>query len=466
MNAPRAPKGTYDLLPDEAARRDAIVAVAARVFGAYGYRHVGHARVRGDRPVRAWRRRGDRHRAQGDVHVRRQGRTLADAAPRGHRADLPRSTSSTACTSWPQPVKLWYYCPMFRYERPQAGRYREHYQLGAEALGSADPAVDAEVIAAARRASSPSSASRACAWRSTAWATRACRPAYVAELRDYLRGREAELCGDCRERIDAEPAAHVRLQGRVVPRGDRRGAAHRRPPVRRLPRALRRRARAAARASGSSRSSTSASCAASTTTRAPPSSSAPTASAPRAASAAAAATTASSSRSAGQPTPGVGLRRRPRAHHTGDAASGGAVPTPDAFVVTLHRRGARATPSAWPSSCAAPAWPSSWTSPRAASRASSSRPAAAARAVAVLVGLEELRRRRACALQRRWTGGGEEDVARRRPAPASRRPARRDCGKGEPDAARRLSRRAARAPTSAARCAWPAGSRTAATTAA
>ena len=56
----------------------------------------------------------------------------------------------------PQPVKLWYYAPMFRYEKPQAGRYREHYQLGAEAIGSAEPLVDAEIIgllgAAARRA--------------------------------------------------------------------------------------------------------------------------------------------------------------------------------------------------------------------------------------------------------------------------------------------------------------------------
>ena len=47
----------------------------------------------------------------------------------------------------PLPVKLWYVAPMFRYEAPQAGRYREHWQFGAEAIGSDDPLLDAEVIA-------------------------------------------------------------------------------------------------------------------------------------------------------------------------------------------------------------------------------------------------------------------------------------------------------------------------------
>src|SRR5204863_1123694 len=46
----------------------------------------------------------------------------------------------------PQPVKLWYLSSFFRYERPQAGRYRQFWQIGAEAIGSADPAVDAELI--------------------------------------------------------------------------------------------------------------------------------------------------------------------------------------------------------------------------------------------------------------------------------------------------------------------------------
>ena len=46
----------------------------------------------------------------------------------------------------PQPVKLYYISPIFRYDRPQAGRYRQHYQFGCEAIGDDDPALDAEVI--------------------------------------------------------------------------------------------------------------------------------------------------------------------------------------------------------------------------------------------------------------------------------------------------------------------------------
>jgi len=105
---------------------------------------------------------------------------------------------------WPQPVKLWYYCPMFRYERPQAGRYREHYQLGAEAIGSAAPEVDAEVIAMlAQLFAELGVGGLRLAVNSMGDA--ACRPAYVGRLRDYLRGREAELCGDCRERLELNP---------------------------------------------------------------------------------------------------------------------------------------------------------------------------------------------------------------------------------------------------------------------
>ena len=70
----------------------------------------------------------------------------------------------------PAPVKLWYVAPMFRYEAPQAGRYREHWQVGAEAIGSDDPLLDAEVIALLagiyRRLGVPGVR---CAW--AAWAT-------------------------------------------------------------------------------------------------------------------------------------------------------------------------------------------------------------------------------------------------------------------------------------------------------
>jgi histidyl-tRNA synthetase len=104
----------------------------------------------------------------------------------------------------PQPVKVWYYCPMFRYERPQAGRFREHYQIGAEAIGSADPAVDAEAIAMLGAILAELGVD-GLKLQLNSMGDRTCRPAYVEKLRDYLRGHEGELCTDCVERLDLNP---------------------------------------------------------------------------------------------------------------------------------------------------------------------------------------------------------------------------------------------------------------------
>jgi len=203
VSGPRAPKGTYDLLPDEAARRDHMVATAARVFAAYGYRHV----VTPEFEETSLFERGvgeatDIVRKEMYTFTDKGGRSLT-LRPEG-TAPICRLYIEHGLHKWPQPVKLWYYCPMFRYERPQAGRYREHYQLGAEAIGSAAPEVDAEVIAMlAQLFAELGVGGLRLAVNSMGDA--ACRPAYVGRLRDYLRGREAELCGDCRERLELNP---------------------------------------------------------------------------------------------------------------------------------------------------------------------------------------------------------------------------------------------------------------------
>ena len=87
----QAPRGTYDVLPDDAPRaRGASRTPRAAILERRRLPPHRDAGVRGDRAVRARRRRGDRHRPEGDVHVRGRRRALADAAPRGHRAGLPR----------------------------------------------------------------------------------------------------------------------------------------------------------------------------------------------------------------------------------------------------------------------------------------------------------------------------------------------------------------------------------------
>jgi histidyl-tRNA synthetase len=203
VSAPRAPKGTYDLLPDEAARRDATVAIAARVFAAYGYRHM---------VTPEFEETGLFERGVGEATdiVRKEMYTFADKGDRSltlrpeGTAPICRAYVEHGMHKLPQPVKVWYYCPMFRYEKPQAGRFREHYQFGAEAIGSADPAVDAEVIAllAAIFAELGVEGVRL---NMNSMGDAACRPAYVDALRGYLRAREGELCGDCLERLELNP---------------------------------------------------------------------------------------------------------------------------------------------------------------------------------------------------------------------------------------------------------------------
>jgi len=203
VSAIKAPKGTYDLLPEEAAQRDLVVATAARVFASYGYRRIVTPEIE---------ETGLFQRGVGEATdiVRKEMYTFADKGGRSMTlrpegtAPVCRAYLEHGLHKWPQPAKLWYYCPMFRYERPQAGRYREHYQIGAEAIGSADPAADAEVIALLGGIFAEVGVEDV-RLNMNSMGDGRCRPAYVAKLREYLRAREGELCGDCLARLELNP---------------------------------------------------------------------------------------------------------------------------------------------------------------------------------------------------------------------------------------------------------------------
>jgi histidyl-tRNA synthetase len=104
----------------------------------------------------------------------------------------------------PQPVKVWYAGPFFRHEAPQAGRYRQFTQIDAEALGSDDPTLDAELILLLaeifeRAGTGPSRL------RLSSLGTPATRADYLDELKGHLRSREGELSQEVRERLDQNP---------------------------------------------------------------------------------------------------------------------------------------------------------------------------------------------------------------------------------------------------------------------
>jgi histidyl-tRNA synthetase len=100
--------------------------------------------------------------------------------------------------------KLYYMGPMFRRERPQRGRYRQFYQIGAEAIGSESPWVDAEVIAMVIAILRRAGLSGFHLLLNSV-GDRNCRPQYIQRLREQLRSVAGKLCGDCQRRADTNP---------------------------------------------------------------------------------------------------------------------------------------------------------------------------------------------------------------------------------------------------------------------
>ncbi len=198
--AARAPSGTHDVLWPESTRWEAVLAAFADQVERAGYGLV-HTPLFED--VRVFRRGiGEGSDVVGKEMYEfedRGGRTLA-LRPEG-TAPLVRAYVQHRP---PVPWKAWYATPAFRYERPQAGRYRQHHQVGVEALGPPDPDLDVEVVALAD-GFFRSVGLAGFGLRLNSMGDGACRPGYLALLGGYLAGRRDELCAEHRERLGANP---------------------------------------------------------------------------------------------------------------------------------------------------------------------------------------------------------------------------------------------------------------------
>lgn len=104
----------------------------------------------------------------------------------------------------PQPTKLYYMGPMFRYDRPQAGRYRQFHQFGIEAIGATGPAIDAEVIALAVNVLRDLGLTDLQIFINSVGCPK-CRPVYRETLQHFLQEKVERLCGDCKSRYDRNP---------------------------------------------------------------------------------------------------------------------------------------------------------------------------------------------------------------------------------------------------------------------
>jgi histidyl-tRNA synthetase len=199
----RSVKGTRDLLPPETAVWAAVEEVARDVFDRYGYAEIRT-------PILEETELFVRGVGEGTDIVGKEMYTFADK--KGRSLTLrPESTAAVArafvehgMQSWPSPVKLWYVGPHFRYERPQAGRYRQFHQIGAELLGDPGPWSDAELLLMLVRFLAELGFSGLTVLLNTL-GDESARAAYRDALRDHLRPHAERLGEDSRRRLETNP---------------------------------------------------------------------------------------------------------------------------------------------------------------------------------------------------------------------------------------------------------------------
>ncbi len=195
----QAPKGTHDVLPPASARWQHLVATFARHAGQAGYGLIQSPMFE---DVGVFHRVGD-----GTDVVRKEMYDFTDKGGR-HLALRPEGTASVArafvehrpATPW----KVWYAAPSFRYERAQANRYRQHHQLGVEAVGSTDADLDVEVIALLGDFYAALGL-RQVELVLNSIGTPADRVAYIDELRTYLRDHLGALPPEDAAKVDDHP---------------------------------------------------------------------------------------------------------------------------------------------------------------------------------------------------------------------------------------------------------------------
>ena len=199
----QAPKGTHDILPGEVERWQWLEERTRGVMALYGYREVRSPIFEStDLFVRSVGESTDIVRKELYTFQDRKGRSLT-LRPEG-TAPLVRAFLENAPLREDSQARLYYMGPMFRYERPQAGRYRQFWQIGAELLGSARPEADAEMIDLFRAVLHDVGLEEVTVLlNSLGDAT--CRPAYREAIRAYFKQHEGKLCGDCKERLATNP---------------------------------------------------------------------------------------------------------------------------------------------------------------------------------------------------------------------------------------------------------------------
>jgi len=198
-----APRGTHDILPSEQSLWQRVVGEAERVCALYGYRTIV---TPGLEDTELFVRTS----GQGSDVVEKEMYTFEDRG--GRSLTLRPEATAPICRAYlehgmhrdPQPVKLYTIGPMWRYDRPQKGRYREHWQLSVEAIGTDDPAIDAELLHLYDELLKRLGVENYMLELNSIGDAN-CRPAYLEQLEAWLDEHEGELDDEARAKRQTTP---------------------------------------------------------------------------------------------------------------------------------------------------------------------------------------------------------------------------------------------------------------------
>ncbi|HEX4735507.1 MAG TPA: histidine--tRNA ligase, partial [Thermoleophilaceae bacterium] len=199
----QAPPGTLDARAGSARRRAQVIAAGRDLLEAAGYEPI-------ETPIFEATEVFSRTVGESTDIVQKQMFTLEDQGGRSltlrpeGTAPVARAYIEAGMHKDPQPVKLWYVGPFFRQERPQKGRYRQFSQIGAEAMGSEDPSLDAEVILLLHQYLQRIGASGV-RLKLSSLGNPETRREYLDELKAYLHRNAERVSDEVRSRIDLNP---------------------------------------------------------------------------------------------------------------------------------------------------------------------------------------------------------------------------------------------------------------------
>ncbi len=207
------PRGTEDVLPKDSKLWQYIENTARNVCGCFGYKEIRT-------PVFEHTELFNRGVGETTDVVQKEMYTFEDKGGRSitlkpeGTATLVRSYIENSLYANPQPTKLSYIIPCFRYEKPQSGRLREFHQFGIECFGAESPETDAEVISLAHMFLDRLGI-RDVKLNINSIGCKTCRGEYNKKLREYFEGCRDELCETCRERLEKNPMRIIDCKSEV-----------------------------------------------------------------------------------------------------------------------------------------------------------------------------------------------------------------------------------------------------------